>query len=101
MAKKKMITADEYKEEVNTLRKEVSVLQKNRQDTLRKIAQQREGARTQLLKKLNPILKKYMADNNIKLVIDKKNVLLGDSSLEITSQIIDILNKELKSLKLN
>ena len=50
---------------------------------------------------LNPILKKYMADNNIKLVIDKKNVLLGDSSLEITSQIIDILNKELKSLKLN
>ena len=42
-----------------------------------------------------------MADNKIRLVIDKKNVLLGDSSLEITSQIIEILNKELKSLNLN
>ena len=42
-----------------------------------------------------------MEDNKIRLVIDKKNVLLGDSSLEITSQIIEILNKELKSLNLN
>ena len=101
IAKKKMITSEEYKEEVNSLRKEVTVLQKNRQTFLRKISEDRLKARNQLLSKLNPILKKYMADNKIRLVIDKKNVLFGDSSLEITSQIIEILNKELKSLNLN
>tara|TARA_B100000674_G_C37585653_1_gene798407 strand:+ start:504 stop:632 length:129 start_codon:yes stop_codon:yes gene_type:complete len=42
-----------------------------------------------------------MEENNIKIVLDKGAVLLGDSKLEITSQIIDILNKELKSLNIN
>ena len=41
-----------------------------------------------------------MEQNNIKLVIDKKTVLLGDSNLEITNQIIELLNKELKSLNI-
>ena len=39
-------------------------------------------------------------ENKIKIVLDKGAVLLGDSQLEITSQIIDILNKELKSLNI-
>ena len=45
-------------------------------------------------------MKNYMKDNNIKILVDKKNVLLGDSSLELTKQITDLLNKEIKSLNL-
>ena len=41
-----------------------------------------------------------MKENNIKILVDKKNVLLGDSSLELTKQITDLLNKEIKSLNL-
>ena len=42
-----------------------------------------------------------MEDNNIKLILDKKNVIMGDKNLEITDQIISILNKEVLSLKIN
>jgi len=42
-----------------------------------------------------------MAENKIELVIEKKSVILGNSNLEITNQIIAILDKELPSLKLN
>ena len=42
-----------------------------------------------------------MEDNNIKLTHDKKNVIMGDKNLEITDQIISILNKEVLSLKIN
>ena len=45
-------------------------------------------------------MKNYMKENNIKILVDKKNVLLGDSSLELTKQITDLLNKEIKSLNL-
>ena len=41
-----------------------------------------------------------MEDNKIRLVLDKKSILLGDQNLEITSQIIDILNKKVTSLNL-
>ena len=41
-----------------------------------------------------------MEENKIRIVLDKKSILLADQKLEITSQIIEILNKELKSIKL-
>ena len=56
---------------------------------------------SEMLKNLNPILGKYMEQNNITVVIDKKNVLMGNKKYEITSQIIEILNKEFKSINLN
>ena len=49
---------------------------------------------------LNPILQEYMKNNNIRTVIDKKNVILADTKLEITSSIIAELDKKLKSLNL-
>ena len=35
------------------------------------------------------------------MVIDKKSLLLADESLDITKDIMEILNKKLKSIKLN
>ena len=42
-----------------------------------------------------------MADNKINLVLDKNGVIMGNSSLEITNQIIEITNKEVPSFKIN
>ena len=42
-----------------------------------------------------------MEQNKIRIVLDRKSILLADINLDITSQIIELLNKELKSIKLN
>ena len=42
-----------------------------------------------------------MLEKKIRIVLDKKAVLMGDLNLEITDQIISILNKEIPSLKIN
>lgn len=97
---KKIISSDEYKNKVTELRGKVLKLQKSRNTLLQSVAQQRSNAREVLLKNLNPILKNYMEQNNIRIVIDKKNVLLGDENLDITKNIIDLLNKKLKSINL-
>tara|TARA_B100000965_G_C19523750_1_gene727765 strand:- start:196 stop:723 length:528 start_codon:yes stop_codon:yes gene_type:complete len=101
IAKKKLITNEEYQKKVETLRKKVSDLQKNKQNSLKNIGKMRAKARTELLKNLNPIMKKYMEDNKIRMVLDKKSILLGDKNLDLTEKIIKLLNKELKSIKLN
>ena len=41
-----------------------------------------------------------MEDNKIRMVIDKKGVIMGDTKLEITDQIIAILNDKLPSVKI-
>ena len=98
---KKIISAEDYKKKVTELRKKVSSLQKERNTLLETVAKQRSKARTELLKNLNPIIKKYMEDNKIRVVLDKKSILLGDVNLDLTNKIIELLNKELKSIKLN
>ena len=42
-----------------------------------------------------------MNDNNIRMVLDKKNLLLADENLDITKEIIKLLNNKLKTINLN
>ena len=98
---KKIINPDEYKKKVNELRKKVSNLQKERNKILNDIAVKRSKARNELLKNLNPIIKNYMQEKKIRIVLDKKNILLADENLDITKEIMVLLNKQIKTLKLN
>ena len=100
ISKKNVLSNDEYKKQIESLRKEVSKLQNDKKNSLNYIAKTRARARSDLIKALNPILQEYMKSNNIRTVIDKKNVILADTKLEITSPIISELNKKLKSLNL-
>ena len=98
---KKVISQEEYVKKVNNLRKKVSSLRTERNSILEKISKDRSKARNELLKNLNPIIKDYMQEKKIRLVVDKKNIILADEKLDITKDIMQILNTKLKSIKLN
>ena len=101
ISKKKIVTPEEYKKLVNELRSKVSKLQKDREKLLQDIAVQRNNAKNNLLRNLNPIIKDYMIEKKIRYVMDKKSLILADENLDITKDIINILNKKLKTIKLN
>ena len=50
---------------------------------------------------LNKILGKYASENSISLVIQKKNIVIGKSEMDITKPILEIFNKEIKDVKVN
>ena len=98
---KKLLSPEEYKKKISLLREKVTSLQKERNKVIQSISTKRNNARKKLLNELNPIVKSYMMEKNIKLILDKKSVLLGDEKLDITKDILEILNKKLKSINLN
>ncbi len=98
---KKLIKPEEYKKKVEELRLKVSKLRNERNKLLESVSKQRLKARNELLKNLNPIIKDYMKEKRIRMVVDKKSLLLADENLDITKDIMGILNKKLKSIKLN
>ena len=98
ISKKKIIKEEEYKKEIEQLRKKVVKLQNDKQKSINAIALSRRNAKKNILAKLNPILQKYMEDKKIRLVLDKNSVLIGKSELEITNNIIELFNKEVKSI---
>ena len=42
-----------------------------------------------------------MKEKNIRMVLDKKSILLADENLDITQDIMKRLNSKLKTIKLN
>ena len=64
------------------------------------IVKEKKNYSTEILSILNPLLTNYVENNNIHLVVDKKNILVGIKSLDITNTLLDILNKETKERKL-
>lgn len=101
ISQKKIISAEEYKKKVTVLRDKVGKLQKDRNKLLKDISTQRSKARNELLRSLNPIIKDYMIEKKIRYVMDKKSLILADEKLDITKDIIKILNSKLKEIKLN
>ena len=99
--KKKLFQLRSIKKKFLNLRNKVSEIQKERGKLLENVAKQRAKARNEILKNLNPIVKNYMNEKKIRMVIDKKNILLADETLDITKDIMALLNKKLKSINLN
>ena len=98
---KKVISSDEYKKKVTVLRKKVANLQQNRKTLFDSVADQRAKAKKEILQNLNPIIKDYMKENKIRMIVDKKSILLADENLDLTKEITKLLDKKLKSIKLN
>lgn len=42
-----------------------------------------------------------MVEKKIRMVLDKKSLLIADDNLDITKDIMSLLNKKLKSVKLD
>ena len=92
------------KEEINNRVKDLNELLKKYQikisDNNKIILEEKKKYSSKILKTLNPIVASYVNKNNITLVIDKKNVLIGVKSLDITDKIIQILNAQTKEQNL-
>ena len=100
LAKKNILSKEEYGKKMSVLRKKSIDYQTERRTAIDKITTLRAEARESLLEKLEPILEVYIKENNISLVVDKKYILGGGAQSDITKVIVEKLNKDLPSLNL-
>ena len=100
LAKKNILTKEEYGKKINSLRKKNMDYQTEKRSSIDKITMLRAKARETLLKNLKPIIETYINENSVSLVVDKKYILGGGAQSDITNFIVEKLNKDLPSLNL-
>ena len=97
---KNILSDDKIKiklEEINKLIKDYNIV-KNQTD--KSMMLEKKKYTTEILKIVNPLITEYVKNNGITLVLEKKNILVGIKSLDITNIILDIFNKEVMNKKL-
>ena len=100
LEKKTILSKEEYTKKSDSLRKKVIDYQSQRRTSIDKLATQRAEARKILMEQIKPIVDAYINENEISLVIDKKNMIGGLNKYDITNLIVDKLNKEFPSINL-
>ena len=96
LKQKNILSEEELNNKIQNLKKEVNTFQKKRNLVNEKFAKLKLEKTNIMVQSLNKILSKYSDENNISLVVQKKYIVIGKSSLDITDQILKIFNKEVK-----
>ena len=86
---------------IKDLRGDISNYQKERNKASNDIAKLRIKASTSLIKKLTPILEDYSKKNSIRIIVQKKNIVMGRKEDDITKDILELVNQKVKNIKLD
>ncbi len=101
IAQKNILSKEDYAKKIKILRDDTNSYRKNRQEKINLLTKKRMESSTKLLSIINPILSDYSKANNISIILQKKNVVLAKTDLNITNKIINILNSKTESINLN
>ena len=93
---KNILKKDELNKKVAKLNELLKDYQKLRNKLNNEVIENKKQYSIKILNILNPLLTNYVEKNNIILVVEKKNILVGIKSLDITNEILNILNNETK-----
>ena len=99
--KKNVLSSEEFNKKIESLTKKINDYRKLRQDAIDLSTKNRLNASADFANKIKPILAEYAGENNIDMVIQKKNIIMGKSNLDITNEILKIVDNKINNLKID
>jgi outer membrane protein len=100
IGKKNILEKSKFEEQVNILRTEIITFNNKKKKFSENLNKKRLNGTNKILNTLNPILKDYASKNSISIILQKKNILLGENSTDITQDIIKLLDDKIKKINL-
>ena len=101
ISQKNVITKEEFEKKIIDLRNKANKFRKERNDNINNLNNQRLEATSKMITLVRPILSEFSDKNSISLIIDKKNIIIGKTLLDITDDILKIIDKKIGKIKLD
>ena len=95
-SKKNLISEEEYNKEIINLSTKIKDFKDKKNKMVNDFNKKKDNEFLNLLSKIDPLIKKFMSDNKIDIVLDKKNIIIGSSNSDITQDLIKLINTNLK-----
>ena len=101
LSQKNVLSEDDYIKKVNLYEIKLNSYKKKRQEKIDLVTKKRMNATANLLKEINPILSDYSKKNGILIIFRKRDIVLARTDLDITKQIIELVDSKIQKINLN
>jgi outer membrane protein len=101
ISQKNIITKEEFEKKIIDLRDKANKFRKERNDNINNLNNQRLEATSKMITLVRPILSEFSDKNSISLIIDKKNIIIGKTLLDITDDILKIIDEKIGKIQLD
>jgi outer membrane protein len=101
ISQKTVISKEDFEKKIMNLRDKANKYRKERNDSINNLNNQRLNATQKMMTLIRPILSEYSDNNSISLIIQKRNIIIGKTSLDITDDILKIIDKKIEKISLN
>ena len=100
ISQKNIISETDFKNKVDMLKVEIDKYNQNRNKIITEFKKLKVESTNKLLKLINPILIKFSNEKKISILLQKKDLIIGKTELDITEEVIKIINIEVKEFKI-
>ena len=100
ISQKNIITEADFQNKVDVLKSEIKNYNQNRNKIMADFNKLKLDNTNNLLKLINPILIKFSDDKDISIILQKKDLVVAKSELDITDDVIKIVNAEVQEFKI-
>ena len=101
ISQKNVITKKEFEKKIIDLRDKANKFRKERNNNINNLNNQRLEATSKMITLVRPILSEFSDKNSISLIIDKKNIIIGKTLLDITDDILKIIDERIGKIQLD
>ena len=100
LTQQNILKKEDYDKKLSELRSKFISYQDEKKVKTKELNLLRNNAGNIILKNINEILTEYSKNNSISLIIQKQSIIIGKTELDVTNDILKILNKKITKLEL-
>ena len=97
---KKIISEEKFKNQAIDLEKQIKKYNKLISDNNNSFIKYKTEIKSLFLKKLMNIVREYAEVNSIQLILNKKDIIIGQNDMDISNDILKLVNKKMNDIKL-
>ena len=100
ISQKNITSEADFKNKVNKLKTEINDYNQKKNKMINNFKKLKADNINKLTKSINAILVEYSVDNSISFILQKKNLIIGKTELDITDKLVKIVNKKVSKFKI-
>ena len=101
LAQKNVMSVEEYNKKINALDKQIQEMNVNISNKKKEFAIYQKQLENSFSKSLNKLIEQFSEKNSIDIILNKENLLMAKKKLNITKQIFELFNTQVKTINLN